>query len=293
MNPEFAGFLWSSSAILLSILWATTPLVFAAAGGVLSERAGVVMISLEGKMLAGAFAAASVAHLTQNSWLGFCAGGFAGLLAAVISAVLILRLRCDAVVCGAGVNLLVMGLIPLLSKALFATTGQTPSLPIEVRFSWQLVPLALTSMFLLYAMNRWTRLGLLFRFAGESPAALQASGSSALRVRTFAVLGAGILAGWGGASLSLMLTSQYSPGMSAGRGFIALAAVIFASWRPMGALAACLLFAGFETLQAQLLGKSSWIAPQILPILPYLLVLISVVFFTKNRRTPEALGKPL
>ena len=212
--------------VFLSALRMATPLWFAAMGGLLSERSGVINLGLEGYMLIGAFAAASVAHFSGMAWLGLAAGGMAGAWLAVVFAVLVLELKGDQVVLGMGINLFAVGLTPFLCKMFFDVTGSTPSLAPAERFSYELILVALAVVGILAFWYRSLLSGLWLQFAGEEPFALTASGISVKRLRWVFLLSSGCLAGLGGASLSIMLASQFTRLMTAGNGFIAIAALI-------------------------------------------------------------------
>lgn len=271
---------------LLSILRMATPLVFAGIGGLISERAGVVNISLEGHMLIGAFVGASVALESHSAWLGWwCAGG-AGLMLAVLYAIFVIELKSDPVVAGTALNLLMIGGIPLLSKGFFNTTGSTPSLPPEARFSGEPVLVAFVVAGLVHLWLKYTASGLWVSFAGRRPAALAPQGLSLRKTRWISVIVCGVLAAWGGATLSLYLASSYSPLMSGGRGFMALAALIFGGWRPLPTLAACLFFGLTEALQIRLQGVmfgGTQIPVQLVQALPYLVTLIIVAHPFRRR----------
>ena len=232
--------------LLESTLRVSTPLIFAALGGMFSERSGVINIALEGMMLVGAFAAAVGTLATHSPWLGSAWGVGAGVLLALLYGVFVIRLRANQIVAGTAINMLALGLTPFLCKIRYDVTGQTPAIPIAERF--QSAPLYLS--WLLVAMcwvwMKYTRQGLWLSFAGEQP---EAAGIRVNRVRWAAVMMSGALAGMGGASLSVFLSSSFARNMTAGRGFMALAALIFGKWRPVPTAMACLLFGFAEAVQ--------------------------------------------
>ncbi|MEK2644081.1 ABC transporter permease [Bdellovibrio sp. BCCA] len=285
-------------ALIISLLLATlrlaTPLVFASMGGFMSERSGVVNVALEGFMLTGAFAGAVVGHMFASAWLGWGAALIAGLVIGALYALFTIELKADQIVTGMAFNLLVMGLIPFLTKILYNSTGSTPALLAEDRFSFE--PLVMAFV-LVGALTYWlykTRSGLWLLFAGEHPEALVASGVSVRKVRWAAVSVSGAFAAWGGASLSLFLASSYSPLMTGGRGFMALAALIFGKWKPLPALGACLLFAFADALQIRLQGikvNDFEIPVQFIQILPYVVTIIALAGFIGKSRAPKALGR--
>lgn len=272
-----------------------TPLIFAALGGFFSERSGVINIALEGKMLIGAFAAAAVAHWTGSPWLGLMAGGLAGTLLAGVYAGVTINGQADQIVAGTGINMLAMGLVPFLAKAFYGVTGSTPPLAMEERF--QLAPplVALGLAIVLPVWFRKSRSGLWVTFAGEHPLALQAAGVSVRKVRWISVLIAGFLAGVGGASLSVFLASGFARNMTAGRGFIALAALIFGKWRPIPVVLSCLFFGLTDALQMRLQGvavEGVGVVPvQFIQILPYIVTLFVLGGFVGRASAPSALGQ--
>lgn len=280
---------------ILAVLRMSTPLIFASLAGLFSERSGVVNIALEGFMLVGAFTGAVVAHYTGSPWLGWMGAFVAGALFSSIYGIFALKLRADQIVAGTAMNLLAIGCIPFATKILFNSTGSTPSLPLDGRFSWEpLVVATLLIVFVVYVIRR-TRWGLWILFAGEHPVALQSSGVRVDRVRWTSVLLSGGIAAWGGATLSLALASSYSPLMTAGRGFIALAALIFGRWKPLPAVAACLFFGLTDAIQIRLQGSEigGFAVPvQFIQVLPYVITLITLAGGLGRSRPPKALGKP-
>jgi ABC-type uncharacterized transport system permease subunit len=282
--------------LLTSTLRVSTPLIFAALGGMFSERAGVINIALEGLMLVGAWAAAVGTLMTHSPWLGSGLGMLAGVLLAAIYGLFVIRLRANQIVAGMAINMFAFGLTPFLCKILYDVTGSTPAIPIADRFQsapacfvWLFVVLAFVSM-------KYTPAGLWVSFAGEHPEALDAAGVRVNQVRWAAVLVSGALAGLGGATLSIFLSSSFSRSMTAGRGFMALAALIFGKWHPIRAALACLLFGFAEAVQIRLqgvvlLGTQS-IPVQFIQILPYVVTILVLAGFVGRSRAPKALGTP-
>lgn len=281
-------------SLVLATLRLATPLIFASMGGFMSERSGVVNVALEGFMLMGAFAGAVIGYGFDSAWLGWGAALVAGLLIGALYALFTIELKADQIITGMAFNLLVMGLIPFATKILYSSTGSTPALLLEDRFRFE--PL-LMAFLLVAALTYWlykTRSGLWLLFAGEHPEALVASGVSVRKVRWAAVTLSGGFAAWGGASLSLFLASSYSPMMTGGRGFMALAALIFGKWKPLPAFLACLLFAFADAVQIRLQGVEIGgveIPVQFIQILPYIVTIIALAGFIGNSRAPKALGK--
>jgi ABC-type uncharacterized transport system permease subunit len=282
--------------LFASSLRLATPLVFAALGGMFSERSGVINIALEGLMLIGAWAAAVGTLVTHSPWLGSAFGVVAGILLAAVYGFFVIRLRANQIVAGMAINMFAFGLTPFLCKILYDVTGSTPAIPIAERFQsapayfvWLFVALAFVAM-------KFTPAGLWVSFAGEHPEALDAAGVRVNRVRWAAVLVSGALAGLGGATLSIFLSSSFSRSMTAGRGFMALAALIFGKWHPLRAALACLLFGFAEAVQIRLQGVVLWgtqpIPVQFIQILPYVVTILVLAGFVGRSRAPKALGSP-
>lgn len=278
-------------AFLLSALRLATPLLLAALGGLYSERAGVINIALEALLLAGAFTAATVTHFSGNPWLGLLAAVIAGVGVALVHGVACIRFRADQVVSGTALNIVFLGLPQLLAGAFFASTGATPQLPQD-----QLLPLPpMVIAFVLvpvtwYVLDR-TRFGLRLRAVGENPEAADTAGVDVGRVRYLGVMLSGALAAIGGAYLSIGQASLFTRNMSAGRGFIALAALIFGNWRPVPTMLACLLFGAAEALSIQMQGVSK-VPVQFVQMIPYVLTLVVLAGFIGKSRPPRALGLP-
>jgi len=291
--------------ITLSLLFSTirfaTPLIFAALGGMFSERSGVINIALEGLMLAGAFTAAVVTYESGNPFLGFFCGMIAGAVLALLYAIACIKFEADQVVAGFGINILMLGLPALLSSKLYDSAGSTEQigkadlLPdffginIASFLALLLVPVC---WYVLYK----TPFGLRLRAVGENPAAADAAGVSVVRLRYTAVVLSGILAAAGGAYLSIGQSSLFTRGMTAGRGFIALAALILAKWRPVQVLLACLFFGFTEALTIPLgnlkMPSGENVPVQFIQILPYVLTIIVLAGFIGLSRAPKALGIP-
>jgi simple sugar transport system permease protein len=297
------------SALLAATLRYATPLLFAALGGLFSERSGVINIALEGMMLMGAFFAIWGADVT-GSWLGgllFAIG--AGGALALIHAVFAITLRADQIVSGTALNFLALGLTGYLFVDVYGTTGTPENLPAvpdvtlplvkDVPFVGNvigqmnlLVWLGLLAALLTWVLVFRTPAGLRLRAAGENPRAAETAGLSPVRIRYLAVVSSGMLASLGGAYLSIGFVHSFAQNMTAGRGFIALAALIFGRWRPGGALAATLLF-GFGSALAQRLPVFSPSAATLFQALPYVLTLIAVAGVIGRSVAPAALGRPL
>lgn len=267
------------------------PYVLAALGGTFSERAGVVNLALEGMLLAGAFATTVCAGLSGSGAVGVLAGAGAGLALAALYALLVVRLRGDQIVCGVALNLLADGATRFFLKALYGSSSNSPR--IDALHAGGAGPfiagaglLVLAAHLVLYK----TPFGLRVRAVGEHPEAAASLGVEPARVRLLAVLLSGALAGLGGAWLAVD-QRQFVAGMSSGRGYIALAALIFGGWRPAVAAAAALAFAALEatqiTLQASGIGIPGWAVQ----LLPYLATLVALSGVIGHPRAPRALGK--
>jgi len=278
-------------ALIASTIRLSTPLILAALGGLYSERGGVINIALEGMMLAGAFTAAAVTVFTHSPWVGLLAAVIAGLVVAALHAVVTINYRADQVVSGAAINILFLGVPALLSGALFESTGATPQLPRDQTLPNTLVYLA----FILVAVTAYviyrTRFGLRLRAVGENPEAAMAAGVSVTRMRYAGVLISGALAALGGAYLSIGQSSLFTRNMTAGRGFIALAALIFGKWDPVGALLACLFFGFAEAVAIRMQGTVD-IPNQFIQMIPYVLTMVVLAGWIGRATPPKALGTP-
>lgn len=290
-------------ALLFSALRSATPLIFAALGGMFSERAGVINIALEGLMLAGAFTAAVVTFQSGNPYLGLISGMIAGAVMALVYAISTIKFEADQVVAGTAINFLMLGLPALISSAIYDSAGSTPqidkaalipnfanSISLATIIAFLVVPLCW------YVMYK-TPFGLRLRAVGENPAAADSAGVNVIRLRYTAVIISGILAAAGGAYLSIGQSSLFTRGMSAGRGFIALAALILAKWKPVPVLFACLFFGLMEALTIQIQGvikmpSGEEIPVQFIQMIPYVLTIIVLAGFIGLSRAPKALGIP-
>jgi simple sugar transport system permease protein len=282
--------------IFASAFRVATPLIFAAMGGLFSERSGVVNIALEGLMLIGAFAAAVMALVSGSPWIGMVFGMAAGVALAAIYATFVIRLRANQIVAGMAINMLALGATPFLCKIFYDVTGSTPAIPIEHRFRAAPLYLCWAVVGLCWFWMKSTRGGLWVSFSGEHPEALEAAGIRVNRVRWFCVLASGALAGLGGASLSVYLSSSFARNMTAGRGFMALAALIFGKWKPIPAALACLLFGLAEAIQIPLQRVNVFgnhpIPVQFVQILPYIVTMLVLAGAVGRSRPPKALGTP-
>ncbi len=283
---------------LAAVLRISVPYALAALGGTWSERSGVINIALEGILLIGAFAATVGAQLSGSGAGGALAGAAAGAAVAALYALLVIRFRGDQIVCGVAVNLLADGLTRFLLKAIYGSSSNSPRIN-----AWQwggaglgaalthplvliTIPLILISHVLLYQ----TAFGLRVRAVGEHPEAAASLGVKPWRVRAIAVVLGGALAGLGGAWLAAD-QRQFVGGMSNGRGYIALAAMIFGKWRPAWAAAAALVFGAAEATQNQLQTAGVGVPAWLVQMLPYLITMIALAGFIGRSTPPRALGK--
>ena len=295
-------------SLIASTIRLATPLVLAALGGLFSERSGVINIALEGKMLAGAFTAAALTHAVDtrlgtgaaSPWIGLLGGMIAGLFIAAVYAVSCIKFKADQVVSGAAINILMLGMPGLLSGAFFLSSGSTPQIPKDRLLPQSPTVIAIAILALVagiwYVVYK-TPFGLRLRSVGENPEAADAAGVSVSRIRYSGVLLAGILAGIGGAYLSIGQSSLFTRNMTAGRGFIALAALIFGKWRPVQTLLACLLFGFTEAVSIQMQGvfklpSGDDIPVQFIQMVPYVLTIVVLAGFIGSSRPPRALGIP-
>lgn len=289
--------------LLFSSIRLATPLIFAALGGMFSERAGVINIALEGLMLAGAFTAAVATYELSNPYLGFLCGIAVGAVVAFVFAIAVIKFEADQVVAGFAVSLLMLGLPAVISSRIYDSAGSTQQIAKEFLLPefYNRVSLASILAFALvpvcwYVLYK-TPFGLRIRAAGENPAAADAAGVNVIRLRYIAVILSGVLAAAGGAYLSIGQSSLFTRGMTAGRGYIALAALILAKWKPIPVLFACLFFGFTEALAIQMQGvikmpSGEDVPVQFIQMIPYVLTIIVLAGFIGLSRAPKALGTP-
>jgi general nucleoside transport system permease protein len=308
----------SASGIRLAV-----PLIFACLAGLWSERSGIVDIGLEGKMLTGAFAAAAVATFTGSPWAGLLAGVLASIVASLIHGYASIDQRANQIVSGTAINMVADGMTALIGNAIWSQGGRTPQLPDSALFNAINLPSAqsfgevpilgpiyqrlisghdlLTYLaFALVPATYWvlykTRFGLRLRAVGENPAAVDTAGISVRALRYSAVVICGALVGLSGVYLSIAQAAYFQPHMSAGKGFIALAALVFAKWRPWPALATCLLFGFLDALSIRMQGfilpGIGQVPVQAIQALPYVLTVILLAGFIGKAIPPKASGIP-
>lgn len=296
------------TALLVAAVVSATALSLAALGGVVAERAGVFSIGLEGYMLSGAFAAVAVSS-SGGRWAGAVGAIGAGMAIAGIHALLVVTMRANQIVAGVVLNLLALGATTFFNQGLFGLSSSQMKVPgfhgwaipllhripyigpaffDQNLFTYAAVVLAAAVAVFL----RRTRRGLAVRAVGEFPLAAEARGISVVRTRYAAVLASGALAGLGGAMLSIGQIDSFVANMTAGRGYVALAAVIFARWQPLGAVAACALFGLADASQvwANVLGVN--LPAEVLSIAPYAVTLVALTLLPRRVSMPSALGVP-
>ncbi len=308
--------------VLDSTIRLATPLLLACLAGLFSERAGVFDIGLEGKMLAAAFFSAAVAFVSGSVWLGLLAGIAASLALSLLHGLASITFRGNQLISGLAVTMLAQGLTVLIAQNWFSQGGRTPSLigqarfgPIELPFAGLLADVPVLGpiyaelisghsilVYLAFAcvpLTWWvlfrTRFGLRLRAVGENPAAVDTAGVSVTGLRFAAVMICGVLCGIAGAYLSTALQAGFVKDMTAGRGYIALAALIFAKWRPWHALGACLLFGLLQAvaLRFQNIDLGGIVIPvQVMDALPYILTVVILAGFVGKAIPPRAGGEP-
>ena len=316
--------LWTGLlAVLDGAARLATPLILCAMAGLVSERSGIVDIGLEGKLLAGAFAAAAAAALTGSPWAGLAAALAASTMLALVHGFACISHRGEQIVSGVAVNILALGMTAVAANALFRHGGHTPALGAGERFGPVALPFAETlrgapllgplyaellsghnllvyAAFLSVALVWWllwrTRFGLRLRAAGELPEAVDSAGVSVSALRYRGVLIAGLLCGLAGAYLSIAHGAGFVREMSAGKGFLALAALIFGRWRPLPVLFACLLFGLLDTVAPRLQGvELPLVGPApvaLVSVLPYAMTVVLLAGFFGRAVPPRALGRP-
>lgn len=303
---------FSTIALFISdTLLFATPLLFTALGGMFTEKAGVTNIGLEGMMTIGAFAGATVGYFTKSALLGFIAGGIAAALVALIHAIVCITFGADQVVSGIAINFIGPGVSLFICSLLFEGAKQT--IPVAdgegkmikifdnltgIQFIDKIlgqyittyIALGLVVLISIYLYK--TKFGLRLIAVGEHPKASETLNVNVYLYRYFAVVISGLLAGFGGATMSLATVSNFSQSLISGHGFIALVAVIFGKWKPYGVLGACLFFGAAQELAILLPGLNINIPESILPMVPYISTLLVLIFFVGKSKGPSSAGVP-
>ena len=303
---------FSTLALFISdTLLFATPLLFTALGGMFTEKAGVTNIGLEGMMTIGAFAGATVGYYTKSALLGFIAGGIAAALIALIHAIVSITFGADQVVSGIAINFIGPGVALFICSLLFEGAKQT--IPVSdgegkmikifdnltgIQFIDKIlgqyittyIALGLVVLISIYLYK--TKFGLRLIAVGEHPKAAETLNVNVYLYRYFAVVISGLLAGFGGATMSLATVSNFSQSLISGQGFIALVAVIFGKWKPYGVLGACLFFGAAQELAILLPGLNINIPESILLMVPYISTLLVLIFFVGKSKGPSSAGVP-
>lgn len=296
--------------LINATLIATPPLLFAALGSCFSERSGVVNIGIEGMMTIGAFIGATVAVFTNNGWIAFAAGGLAGALFGLIHAIACIQFGADQTIAGTAINFVGPGLALFLCKAIFDGSSDTPAVDTAAKlpklfegvFSagsfaanvlnvYALAYLVFVLAFVCWYVFYKTKFGAHLRAVGEHPEACESLGIDVYKVRYICVILSGFLAGLGGAFVTLATINQFRPSVIVGQGFIAIAAVIFGKFSPQGATKACLLF-GFCSGIKSLAGMGNMVSPNLISMIPYIVTILTLIFFVGRANAPAANGKP-
>ena len=281
----------------LPLLWATirksVPLIFASTGGFFSERAGVINIGLEGMMLFGAFSGAIISVSTHNPWLGVLGAAVVGGMVGYLHAVATVSLRANQIISGVAINMLGVGGTVFLSQVFMGgersfSLGPADRLPMWGAFI-PLVYLSFVVVGLAFVFSYFTVPGLRMRSVGEHPRAADTQGIDVNRTRIMAVIMSGVFAGLGGAYLPFF-SGSFAKNMTSGLGFIALAALIFGKWNPLGAMAASLLFGFADALQESLQGRGG-LPPQVFQAIPYVLTIVALAGVIGRSIPPAAIGK--
>lgn len=299
----FADFLAASIRI-------ATPLLLAALGGILSERAGTFAVGLEGQMLAGAFCGVVGTHLMASVGLGLVASAGGGMLLALVVAIATVRFHTEHMVSGLAVNILALGLTSFILRTMVGG-GQAPVIRVPILEAWAVpllsdLPLVGSLLFRQPSLTYLaflvivplalflfrTRAGLTLRAVGENPQAAFAAGADPARVRIAAIVAGGAFAGLAGAVLSLQQVGTFTDGMTSGRGYLALAAIIVGRWMPVGTMVACLVFGAAEALSLRVQAFNLPVSSYVIQMLPYLAALAVLAGLGRSARLPAAIGQP-
>ncbi len=310
-------------ATLDATLRVSAPLILCAMAGLFSERSGIIDISLEGKMLSAAFAAGALAALTGSPWIALAGAMVVSVLLALVHGFACITNRGDQVVSGLAINVLASGLTIVLGIAWFSQGGQTPALGADARFMPMdlpfidaisaipfigpvystvisghnlLVYVAVVTVPLTWWVVYRTRFGLRLRAVGENPLAVDTAGISVSRLRYRAVMICGMLCGVAGAYLAIAQNAAFAREMTAGQGYIALAAMIFGKWRPLPAMLACLMFGFLDAVSIRLQGivlpVIGEVPVQLIQALPYILTVVLLAGFIGRAIAPKSIGVP-
>lgn len=302
---------WSifNLSLLAATIRTATPLIYGGIGGVFSERSGIMNLGIEGTMLIGACAAAIISLETNSAWLGVLGGMGFGVLIGLLHAFMCIRFKANQTVIGTGINIFATGITPMVLQAYSGNPGSSPSVPGIASLSIPVLkdipvlgpilgqqnPLTYLALFLVPVSSFLlfqTRLGLRIRAVGEHPRAADTAGIPVFPLQYLSVGICGALAGIGGAYLSLCQVSMFVKGMTAGRGFMAMAAMIFGKWTPWGAFGASLLFAFADALQISVQAAGLNLPADLLMCAPYVLTIFALAMFVGKAVAPAQVGKP-
>ena len=302
---------WSifNLSLLAATIRTATPLIYGGIGGVFSERSGIMNLGIEGTMLIGACAAAIISLETNSAWLGVLGGMGFGVLIGLLHAFMCIRFKANQTVIGTGINIFATGITPMVLQAYSGNPGSSPSVPGIASLSIPVLkdipvlgpilgqqnPLTYLALFLVPVSSFLlfqTRLGLRIRAVGEHPRAADTAGIPVFPLQYLSVGICGALAGIGGAYLSLCQVSIFVKGMTAGRGFMAMAAMIFGKWTPWGAFGASLLFAFADALQISVQAAGLNLPADLLMCAPYVLTIFALAMFVGKAVAPAQVGKP-
>lgn len=302
---------WSifNLSLLAATIRTATPLIYGGIGGVFSERSGIMNLGIEGTMLIGACAAAIISLETNSAWLGVLGGMGFGVLIGLLHAFMCIRFKANQTVIGTGINIFATGITPMVLQAYSGNPGSSPSVPGIASLSIPVLkdipvlgpilgqqnPLTYLALFLVPVSSFLlfqTRLGLRIRAVGEHPRAADTAGIPVFPLQYLSVGICGAMAGIGGAYLSLCQVSMFVKGMTAGRGFMAMAAMIFGKWTPWGAFGASLLFAFADALQISVQAAGLNLPADLLMCAPYVLTIFALAMFVGKAVAPAQVGKP-
>lgn len=298
-----------STSFFASAIRMATPLILGGIGAMFSERAGILNLGVEGMMLMGAFAAAITSLATGNPWLGVLGGAAVGGLVGLLHAFMCIKVKSNQTVIGTGINILAMGIPPMILQALYGNPGSSPAVPslkaisipglVHIPIIGKIIgtqnPLTYIALLLVPAATFFLykmKTGLQIRAVGEHPLAADTVGVNVFGIKYGCVILSGVLAGVGGAYLSLSQVSMFVKGMTNGRGFMAMAAMIFGNWTPVGVLKGSLLFGFADSLQMSIQVAGWPIPTEVLLSIPYILTIVTLAGFVGRATAPKGVGKP-
>ncbi len=298
-----------TTAFFAAAIRMATPLILGGIGGTFSERSGILYLGVEGTMLIGACVAAIVSFFTNSAWLGVLGGMAIGALVGLLHAFMCIRFKANQTVIGTGINIMAMGVTPLLLEALWDSPGTSPTVPgispisipglVNIPILGDIIgthsPLTFIALILVpvatFVLFK-TKAGLRIRAVGENPLAADTLSVNVFRVQYMSVMVCGIMAGLAGSYLSLCQVSMFVKGMTAGRGFMSLAVMIFGKWKPTGVLLGALLFGFAESLEISMQTAGWGVPTDILLSIPYVITILVLAGFVGKAVAPKQVGKP-